>query len=107
MNKKLLFLIPYAIAMGMVFYLLPLLIFDTGLAMIFMLFIIPCLVFICSAIYGIRHGFNLFIALVTIVLFIPTVFIFYNLSAWIYIVIYPVLSLVGNGIGNIFYKKEK
>ncbi len=106
MNKKLSALIPYVIAMVVIFYVLPLLIRDTGFAMIIMLLVIPCLILICATIYGVQQGFNPLITLVTIILFAPTVFIFYNSSAWIYIVIYAIISLVGNGIGRAFYKKK-
>ena len=45
-------------------------------------------------------------ALVVAALFFPTIFIFYNSSAWIYVVAYAVISLVGNLVGWPFYKKK-
>ena len=52
-----------------------------------------------------RQGFDFILPILAIVLFAPTIFIFYNSSAWIYIVIYAVIAFIGNGIGRIFYKK--
>jgi hypothetical protein len=40
------------------------------------------------------------------ILFAPTIFIFYNTSAWVYIITYAIVALVGNGIGRIFYRKR-
>lgn len=106
MKKKILSLIPYAIALAVDFYILPLLIKDTGLAMLMLLCVIPLLAFICAVIYGVRQGFDFLLPLVAIVLFAPTIFIFYNSSAWFYIVVYAIIILAGNGVGRIFYKKR-
>ncbi len=106
MKKKLLALIPYAIALAINFYLLPLLIKDTGVGMLMMLLVIPMLTFICSVIYGVRQGFDFMLPIIATILFAPTIFIFYNASAWVYIIVYSVISLAGNGIGRIFYKKR-
>ena len=73
--------------------------------MLMMLIIMPVLTFVCTVIYGMRHGFDFILPILAIILFTPTIFIFYNLSAWIYIVIYAVIAFIGNGIGKIFYKK--
>ena len=37
---------------------------------------------------------------------IPIQLIFYNSSAWIYVVAYAVISFVGNLVGWPFYKKK-
>lgn len=106
MKKKLLALMPYAIVLVVIFYVLPLLIRDTGLAMFIMLFVIPFLTFVCAVIYGVRQGFDFLLPIIAAILFAPSIFIFYNTSAWIYIVAYAVIALAGNGIGRIFYKKR-
>lgn len=106
MKKKLFTLIPYAIALAINFYVLPLLIRNTGLAMLVMLLVIPLITFICAVIYGIRQGFDPLFALVAGILFVPTIFIFYNISAWGYIIAYVIIALVGNGVGRAFYKKR-
>ena len=105
MKKKILTLIPYITILAIIFYLLPLVVKNTALAMLMMLIIMPVLTFVCTVIYGMRHGFDFILPILAIILFTPTIFIFYNSSAWIYIVIYAVIAFIGNGIGKIFYKK--
>lgn len=105
MKKKILALIPYVATLIIIFYLLPLVVKNTGFAMLMMLIIMPLSTFACTVIYGVRQGFDFILPILAIVLFAPTIFIFYNSSAWIYIVIYAVIAFIGNGIGRIFYKK--
>lgn len=105
MKKKILALIPYITILAIIFYLLPLVVKNTALAMLMMLIIMPVLTFVCTVIYGMRHGLDFILPILAIILFTPTIFIFYNSSAWIYIVIYAVVAFIGNGIGKIFYKK--
>ena len=78
---------------------------NTGFAMLMMLIIMPLSTFACTVIYGVRQGFDFILPILAIVLLAPTIFIFYNSSAWIYIVIYAVIAFIGNGMGRIFYKK--
>lgn len=106
MKKKLVDLVPYAIVLAIDFYLLPVLIKDTGMAMLLMLCVIPLIAFIVSLIHGVRQGFNLLLPIAVILLFSPTIFIYYNESAWIYTIIYGIIALVGNGIGRKFYKRR-
>lgn len=106
MKKKLLALLPYAITLAIAFYVLPLFIKDTGSGMFMLLLVIPLLTFVCAIVYGVRQGFDFLLTIAAIILFAPTIFIFYNTSAWIYIIAYAVIALVGNGIGRIFHKKR-
>lgn len=105
MKKKILALLPYAIALAIAFYVLPLLIKDTGIGMFMLLLVIPLLTFICAIIYGVRQGFDFLLMITAIILFAPTIFIFYNTSAWVYMIVYAGIALVGNGIGRIFHRK--
>lgn len=106
MKKKLVALIPYAAVFAVIFYLLPMIIRNTGAAMLTMLFVIPFLTFTCALIYGVRQGFDLLLPITAVILFAPSIFIFYNPSAWIYIVAYGLIALIGTGIGRIFFKKR-
>ena len=106
MKKKLLVLLPYSIILAIAFYVLPLLIKDTGSGMFILLLVIPLLTLICAVIYGVRQGFDFLLPLTAVILFVPTIFIFYNASAWVYIIAYAVITLVGNGIGSIFPKRK-
>ena len=106
MKKRLIALIPYMIILIFNFYLLPLLATNTGMAMLIMLCIIPIITFCCSVAYGVRQGFNLYLPVTVALLFTPTIFIYYNYTAWVYIIVYALNSLVGTGIGRLFYKKR-
>ena len=88
------------------FYLIPLFIRDTGSAMFIMLIIIPLICLIISAIYGYKKGFNVSYILAVALIFIPSIFIFYNSSAYIYILIYSIIALVGLLIGMLIYKSK-
>lgn len=108
MKKKALAMIPYLIAMILLFYVLPFLIKDTGSAMGVLLIGIPAGCFVTALIYGIRHSFNIFYVVLVVLLFIPTIFIFYNFSAAFYSYIYGAIALIGNGIGaGIHYLTHK
>ena len=78
------------------FYIIPFLIKDTGSAMILMLVIIPLICLITSIFYGRRNGFDFWYILSVAIIFAPSIFIFYNSSAWVYVVGYAVIALLGN-----------
>lgn len=106
MKKKLLGALPYIAALAVNFYLLPRLISDTGTAMVLMLCAMPLLTFIISLLYGVRQGFSFLLPAAAMALFAPTVLLYYNETAWLYMPVYGVLSLAGNGVGRIFYRKR-
>lgn len=81
------------------FYIIPWLIKDTGSAMTLMLVIIPLICLITSIFYGIRNGLDFWYILSIAIIFTPSIFIFYNSSAWVYIVGYAGIALLGNLIG--------
>ena len=105
--EKLKKMIPILTVMALDFYVLPLLIQDTGSAILILLLVIPLVCLACSAVYGLRHSFHLEFPLLTALLFAPSVFLFYNSSAWVYIVGYGVTALAGNAIGALIYKCAK
>ena len=100
-------MLPYLLAMIFVFYILPFLIIDTGSGMFILLIGIPMICYIVSMIYGIKNSFNLLYPLFIMLLFAPSIFIFYNDSATIYIVIYGSISLIGNFIGSLIRKRKQ
>lgn len=106
MKKRLAALIPCAAVLAVNFHVLPLLVKNTGTAMLMMLCVMPLIAFMCSVIYGARHGFEPLLPLIVIVLFAPTVFIYYNASAWVYAIAYGVISLAGNAAGRIFHQRR-
>ena len=87
------------------FYIIPCFIKDTGSAMVVMLVMIPMICLATSIMYGIRNGVDFRYALITAIMFIPSVFMFYNSSAWIYVVVYAGIALLGNLIALPLRKK--
>lgn len=105
--KKLKDMLPFLLVTLFSFYLLPLFIKDTGSAILILLIIIPVIGFVCSMIYGLKKPFSLFYSVIVAILFIPSIFIFYNSSAWIYTVVYGAIALIGSGIGAYISKNRK
>lgn len=99
-------IIPYLTVQFVLFYILPffILILDLHLWILLLLFINPLVTLINSFVYGLRMGFNILYSILVVILFVPTVFIFYNSSALIYAVIFGFVSLFGNILGNLFRK---
>ena len=101
-KKMLLYFIPIFIA----FYILPLFIYNTGMAIINMLCIIPLICFITNIIYAFNKVSSIMFPIISIILYIPTIFIYYgyNSGAGIYIVIYGVIIFLGYIIGKLLNK---
>ena len=87
------------------FYVIPCLIKDTGSGMIVMLMIVPLVCLVTSIFYGIRNGFRFLYILIVLIMLIPSLFIFSNYTAWVYVVAYTVIALLGNLIALPFRKK--
>ena len=94
----------YLIVITLAFYVLPAFINDTGTGIFFLLILTPIICFITSIIYGIRHSFNFIFLLLIMALFIPTIFIFYNESAVVYVLIYGIIAVIGNLLGSLIKK---
>ena len=103
MKKKTIAMIPYLITIILLFYVLPLIIRDTGCAIFVLLIGIPVGCFVTALIYGIRHSFNIFYVVLVVLLFVPTIYIYYNFTATFYSYIFGVITLIGNGIGSGIY----
>ena len=99
-------MLPYIGANSILFYALPFFIRDTGSAMFLLLFIIPYVCFFLALLYGRKQGFHWQYAILIMILFAPTVFIFYNISAAIYIGLYGVIACMGNAVGYRFCKSK-
>lgn len=82
------------------FYILPALIKDTGTAMIMLLVVIPMITLFISVYYGKKNGFDIWYVISVGILFFPSIFIFYNSSALIYVIVYTIIALIGNFVGK-------
>ena len=72
---------------------------DTGSGMLMLLVVLPLSCLIAAWRYGSRYLFDILFSILTALIFIPMVFIFYNSSAMIYVLIYGGVSMIGNAIG--------
>ena len=95
-------LLPYLVVNLFIFYLLPILIRDTGTGMLILIIIIPLITLMTSLLCGLKNSFEWLYPLLVMVIFLPSIFIYYNESALIYTLIYGGLSLLGSFIGSRF-----
>ena len=96
-------LLVYVVVAGL-YYLIPVfLIQDTGSAMFLLLIGIPVIVFVASMLFSVKAGYYWYFPIVIGLLWIPNLFLL-NDSAAIYILMYSVVSLIGQFIGLLFKK---
>lgn len=86
-------------AMTINFYALPTLIIDTGSGIVLLLILMPLVCFISAIAYGLRNGWQPLLPASVFLLFLPSLYIFYNESALIYAFAYPLITLIGNITG--------
>ena len=94
-------MIPYLGGIVAAFYLLPLCMRNTGGAMLVLLLVMPVLCLGISFAYGRKRGFHLFNPLAVSLCFLPSIWIFYNESALIYVAVYGALALLGSFSGGL------
>lgn len=87
------------------FYLLPLLMRDTGSAMLLLLVLMPLVCLGTAAVRTAKKGFCPWFALGAALLFAPCVPLFYNATAWVYCPAFGVLALLGSFAGLPFRKR--
>ena len=95
----------YYLIIFIAFYLVPILIKDTGSGMTILLIVIPLITLINSLIYGLRNTSDFIYPLVVEIMFIPTLFIYYNASTWNYSISYSLIALIGELLGKTLQKK--
>lgn len=93
-------MLPYVGVTAAAFYLLPAVMKNTGVAMVSMLAIMPLLCFVMAAMFGRKYGFCVWYGVLIGLLFVPSLFLFYNASAWVYAPVYGLIALVGNLLGK-------
>ena len=95
----------YYLIIFIAFYLVPILIKDTGSGMFILLIVIPLITLITSIIYGLRNTFDFIYLLIVAMLFIPTLFIYYNTSALVYVIAYSMIAVIGELLGKTLQRK--
>ncbi len=103
-------LMMYVIVLITVFFLIPIITLlgvpkEFLITLLFVVNPVACLG--TGAVFGIKHGFKWYFILLAPVLFIPSIFIFYNDSAWVYSAAYLLSSAAGLAIGCILRKPGK
>ena len=99
--------LPYLLIDVLAFYGLPFFIRDTGTAMFILLLVLPVICFITALIFGRKYKFHITYTLAVAVLFTPSLFLFYNKSAWIYVPTFAGISLIGNLLGYMFHHEDE
>lgn len=97
----------YILVLLVLFYAIPLIYFLPALENTFisslsasmLLLYNPAAILAVSAVYGFKHRFKWYFLLMVPVLFVPSVFIFYNGSALIYALLYEIFCVAGLGLG--------
>lgn len=102
---------PYWIVIFLTFYLLPLLMQDTGSAMFIFLVLMPAICFLLGLIHGSLKGFDILFILAVFVFFVPTIYYIYGApETAIYCFINTGIALVGELIGwliNFIVRRKK
>lgn len=105
--KKYFYLLPYLLINIIIFYILPLISRVTDSGMILLLDVIPVSCFITAMIFGFRNSFKIYYSFIIAMLFLPTIYIYYNDSATIYVFAYFFVALMGNLIGDLLGANKK
>lgn len=106
MKEKLIKMVPYLGIILAAIYLIPLYGKDTGSFILILLYGVPFVVLLVSIVYGANKGFNPILSLLVGLLFIPSIFTYYNSSAFIYVLIYTGVSLIGQILGIYVFRKK-
>lgn len=103
--EKLKKMLPYLLTIIGMFYLLPTLMKDTGSAIIILLILMPLGCFLTSLAYGVKNSFSWPYPIFVMLIFLPSIFIFYNESAMVYVFVYGFISLLGSFVGDRVFRK--
>ena len=96
----------YILVMLAFYVAAPLLCRDTGSAMFTLLCLLPAILFILSLVYAKMNGFKWHLSIIIGLLWLPAI-IYLNESATVYVLIYGVISFVGQGVGFLVNKIVK
>ncbi|MDU9376680.1 hypothetical protein McpSp1_13050 [Methanocorpusculaceae archaeon Sp1] len=92
-------MLPFLLVCGAAFYVLPTFGGDTGFFMVMLLIILPLICFASGFFYGFFSAFHPMFSLLVALLFLPTVYLYYNVSALVYALAFLVIAFVGNVAG--------
>lgn len=98
---------PCYIALLASFWLLPLLMVNVGMAALILLLLMPVASFACGLWHGVSYGFSWWLPLMCCAFYLPTIFVYYNYTAWVYVIPNVLIIVAGLGIGSQIRKKHK
>lgn len=101
--KKYLGILPFLAVTAADFWLIPLFLNETNV-MLLVLCVMPFVCFVTSYVCGLVCSFQPLYLLGTELLYLPTVWVYYNESALVYMLVYAVIALLGCGIGALMKK---
>lgn len=99
MKHRLLSLWPYLLALVFLYYVFPLSMGALGPFLPLLVFM-PALCLVCGFVCGLRQGFRPLLPAAAVLLFLPTLFLYYNTSAWVYAPAFGLLCLAGVLLGG-------
>ncbi len=83
-----------------IYYLLPLFNQELFFSIILLLAVNPLFSFVLAYNDAKKFGVNFLFSIVVGLLFIPSIFIYYNSTAYVYGIVYTMISFIGSFIGN-------
>jgi hypothetical protein len=99
-------LFPYLLTTSLAFFVLPFSYYVAGFPMWLIWVELPSIVFVVSLFYGLKQGFHVCYAVFVCFVFIVTINIFYDSSAWYDVIAHFLLTCAGMGLGNISYRRK-
>ena len=105
--KKIKSMLPFFGGILIALYVLPFLIKDMGSAMLVLFIFLPLVYFVTTLLCSVKNGFHIVFSMIAAVLFLPSMFLFYNMTAWIYAPVFGVISLIGNLIGGAIHRGKR
>lgn len=88
----------------LVFYTIPVISSLTNDKFPHLILLIPALCLLVALIFGFKYNFKYFYPILVMLVYTPSIYLFYNESVIIYIFMYGMLALSGNLIGSLFSK---
>lgn len=106
MKDKLMKMLPYLGVIIAAMYLMPLYGKNTGSFILILLYGVPLVILLVSIVYAANLGLNIFLSIMVGIIFIPTIIIYYNSSAFIYVLIYIGISILGQIMGRYVFRRK-
>lgn len=101
-------IIPYLVTVLLIYNLMPIAVILTGDPLgVYNLLpaVYICVTLVAGFVFGKKCGTDWLAAFVLAIAFLPTMYFFFNSSAWLYVIVYFVAGVVGDVIGTVYGKR--